>query len=200
MFCLKIFCCLIIVILFLVPSSEYFEWRYWLTFIFCYVMLVKEALRLFVDEYVGRRVIQDVLVERQTLNVEGFYSSGVNKVRDLEYSSQQLSIDSRLRPEGVRGTRVGNDDAVDFFLMLDEELEGYQVSEIERMRKAIEDEKRPLAYILGYELFCGERFIVNAHTLIPRAETEYLVEEVVRAVKDKKVKGERILIDVGTGS
>lgn len=53
----------------------------------------------------------------------------------------------------------------------------------------------PLAYILGHWEFYGLTLEVNAHTLIPRAETETLVDLVIQHL----IPGARVL-DVGTGS
>lgn len=56
----------------------------------------------------------------------------------------------------------------------------------------------PLAYILGTQPFYGLSFTVNKHTLIPRPETERLVEEglqILNAHPDIST-----IIDVGTGS
>jgi release factor glutamine methyltransferase len=53
----------------------------------------------------------------------------------------------------------------------------------------------PLAYILSHQGFYGLDFKVSRHTLIPRPETELLVEEIVKT-KPKN----SIIIDVGTGS
>lgn len=55
----------------------------------------------------------------------------------------------------------------------------------------------PLAYVLGYKWFCGCRFEVNRSVLIPRPETEQLVDLAARMIKDKRVK---MVIDIGTGS
>jgi release factor glutamine methyltransferase len=62
----------------------------------------------------------------------------------------------------------------------------------------------PVAYILGYKDFMGYRFKVNKHVLIPRPETEGLVELALDRIKNyelriKNAKALRIL-DVGTGS
>lgn len=67
----------------------------------------------------------------------------------------------------------------------------------------------PLAYILGKKQFYGMDFKVNKHTLIPRPETEELVENVLNYVetsfkpvstRTSTYEVNKILIDVGTGS
>jgi release factor glutamine methyltransferase len=57
--------------------------------------------------------------------------------------------------------------------------------------------REPLQYILGTQEFCGLEFEVNSAVLIPRPETELLVQEVIRRLP----QGVRaIVVDVGTGS
>lgn len=56
----------------------------------------------------------------------------------------------------------------------------------------------PLAYLLGYQYFYGKKFLVNRHTLIPRPETEHLVERVLDTLPS--MTKQLLLIDVGTGS
>jgi release factor glutamine methyltransferase len=59
-----------------------------------------------------------------------------------------------------------------------------------------------IASITGHKAFYGLDFIVNKHTLIPRPETELMVELAYAEIQDALVKGEKniVLIDVGTGS
>ena len=59
--------------------------------------------------------------------------------------------------------------------------------------------REPLQYILGSQNFYGLDFIVNESVLIPRPETELLVEKVIDNVKSSKSSSPRIL-DIGTGS
>lgn len=62
---------------------------------------------------------------------------------------------------------------------------------------ALLEERVPAAYITGRREFYGREFIVNHNTLIPRVETEILVEEVIKRYKDiNNIE----LIDICSGS
>ncbi len=54
----------------------------------------------------------------------------------------------------------------------------------------------PIQYILGEADFYGRKFIVNQNVLIPRGETEELVELILDDFKGKRFR----LFDIGTGS
>lgn len=56
---------------------------------------------------------------------------------------------------------------------------------------------RPLQYVLGHGYFMGKKFKVNEHVLIPRPETEELVELII---KENKEKPNITILDIGTGS
>jgi release factor glutamine methyltransferase len=55
----------------------------------------------------------------------------------------------------------------------------------------------PLAYILGTQPFYGMNLFVNKHTLIPRPETEQLVDIALKIIDEHNIK---TVIDIGTGS
>jgi len=54
----------------------------------------------------------------------------------------------------------------------------------------------PLAYIRGHAEFYGRAFIVNTHTLVPRPETESIIE----LVKSLSPTAGSHILDIGTGS
>jgi len=63
------------------------------------------------------------------------------------------------------------------------------------------NELQPLEYILEGSLFCGEWFVVRPGVLIPRMETELLVECVIEKAKRQKDKSKTVgVLDLGTGS
>ena len=57
----------------------------------------------------------------------------------------------------------------------------------------------PLAYLLGYREFYGRKFSVNQNVLIPRPETEQIIDSALKIVRDEKYTRVSV-VDVGTGS
>ncbi len=59
----------------------------------------------------------------------------------------------------------------------------------------------PLAYLLGVREFYGRDFAVNSHTLIPRPETEHLIETALDFFDAQGRSGDALrFLDLGTGS
>lgn len=60
----------------------------------------------------------------------------------------------------------------------------------------------PIAYLLGSAHFYGREFLVSEHVLIPRPETERLVEEGIAFIEARKAAGavDLRVLDVGAGS
>ena len=66
---------------------------------------------------------------------------------------------------------------------------------LEQLKKEI-----PIQYILGVTHFYGLEFEVNSAVLIPRPETEELVDWIVQKSKIKNQKSKIKILDIGTGS
>ena len=71
------------------------------------------------------------------------------------------------------------------------------------------EQGEPLQHVLGYADFCGNRFCVNGSVLIPRPETEWLVDEGAKLMdgciasdetQHKAPHSPKRILDIGTGS
>lgn len=58
----------------------------------------------------------------------------------------------------------------------------------------------PLAYLTKEKEFCGFDFFVNRAVLVPRQETELLVEKIVEKIKKNDADSHVVCADIGTGS
>lgn len=84
--------------------------------------------------------------------------------------------------------------ATEFYFIKDKEVENF-----ENLQKIIDKyliEDIPVQYILGYTYFYGLKFFVDENVLIPRFDTEVLVEEVLNHLDRKNLD----IVDIGTGS
>lgn len=78
----------------------------------------------------------------------------------------------------------------------DRQLAPRQIGRIEKLI-ARRQSGEPLAYLTGHKEFYGLDFTVNRHVLVPRPETELMIDEVLALVEKDKPDA---IIDVGTGS
>ena len=85
--------------------------------------------------------------------------------------------------------------------ILEKELDDEQISHLNLILNRLFTHE-PVQYILGVSDFYGLRFKVNKHVLIPRRETEELVDLIIKDVKGWKMEvGTKInVLDIGTGS
>ena len=121
------------------------------------------------------------------MTYEGLYRWGREELLSAEITEAQL--DARLLLESVCGTGRN-----DLLVHGDREVDSEKQNAYERLiagRKA----RIPLQQLTGVQEFMGLEFLVDEHVLIPRQDTEILVEEVLKNLYD----GMRIL-DLCTGS
>lgn len=124
-----------------------------------------------------------------------------NKVRDIEryicreleglYPDGEVRMMTRILFEGFLGW--------DQVRLLTSKEETVNQSDLLRFHWAVEELKRyrPIQQIIGWTEFCGCRIAVDENTLIPRPETEEIVQRTISILSEKRPK--RVL-DICTGS
>ena len=110
-------------------------------------------------------------------------------IRELLQKSDVSRLDNRVILREIIGLTDAQLISRDDTPLSDQQLIQYQ-SWIERLKKG-----EPLAYIIGYKEFFSRRFKVTSDTLIPRPDTEILVEKILAIIQN----GDPML-DMGTGS
>ena len=109
------------------------------------------------------------------------------------YDSQEIESFFYILLESYGGKK-----RIDLALNPEMEMDEIQLIKWENALTELKNQK-PIQYILGTTEFYGLTFLVNENTLIPRPETEELVEWIV--VESRKSKVERLkILDIGTGS
>ena len=101
------------------------------------------------------------------------------------------STAQKMAAQEQTGNSLESKNALDYVeLWLKEKLSAYE-NTLEKRASRI-----PLQQILGQQEFMGLTFFVNEHVLIPRQDTETLVELVLNEQKDKNIS----ILDMCTGS
>lgn len=114
--------------------------------------------------------------------------SGIQELKSAGIGEYEL--DARLLFEEAFGVDRS-------FLILNADAENTNADGYEKYKDYIEKRSKrvPLQHILGYQDFMGLRFFVDGRVLIPRQDTEILVEEALKELHD----GMSVL-DICTGS
>ena len=122
------------------------------------------------------------------MNALDLIKNGTLALKENKISSHR--IDSEILLSSVLGKS-----REEILINLDEKINS---RDIFSFKKLIErrSSKEPLAYILKEKEFWSKKFEVNESTLVPRPETELMLEKLIKIYKDKKIN----ILDIGTGS
>ncbi|HUV43997.1 MAG TPA: peptide chain release factor N(5)-glutamine methyltransferase [Dehalococcoidales bacterium] len=120
-------------------------------------------------------------------------------VKEVLDDARKVLTDSNIEDAPLEAEVLLRDtlkkDRVGLYLALDDELSTEQQNAFrDRLARRLDDE--PTAYIIGHREFYGRDFLVDASVLVPRPETELLVEKALEIVRKRRLS---VIAEVGTG-
>ena len=146
-----------------------------------------------------------------------------NDFENMETSEQQLkllldksilyleknSIDESKLIAEIIFSHVLNVDRMMLFTKYRDEIEDEKIERIRYFIQKIGREKFPVQYLLNEQEFYGRKFYVDKGVLIPRQDTEILVEKIIQILKNNIQKNKNLeknlkihpkILDIGVGS
>lgn len=116
-------------------------------------------------------------------------------INEGSYKLKQSDIISHQLDSEILLSKVLNKTRENLLINLEQNIDGKHVKKFEKLilRRSLDE---PIAYILKKKEFWSKTFVINNDTLIPRPETELMVEKLVCIYKKKKIN----ILDIGTGS
>ena len=113
---------------------------------------------------------------------------GSNLLKEKKISSSILDAEILL-------SKTLNKTRENLLINLDQKINKKNISVFkEYLQRRSKNE--PIAYILEEKEFWSRKFYINRGTLIPRPETELLVDKIIKIFKERKIS----ILDIGTGS
>ena len=121
--------------------------------------------------------------------------------KSVQYLEKNNIQEGKLIAEIVF-SHVLNIDRMMLFTKYRDDIEDEEIEKIRYFIQKIGREKFPVQYLLNEQEFYGRKFYVDKGVLIPRQDTEILVEKMIDTLKDKVLKNEihPKILDIGVGS
>ena len=128
--------------------------------------------------------------------------------KSISYLKKNNIDESRLIAEIVF-SHVLNIDRMMLFTKYRDEIENEKIEKIRYFIQKIGREKFPVQYLLNEQEFYGRKFYVDKGVLIPRQDTEILVEKMIQILKNNIQKNKNLeknlkihpkILDIGVGS
>ena len=115
-------------------------------------------------------------------------NSGSTRLKNKKIYSHKIDSEILL-------SRVLNKSREELLINLKQKIEPREISNFLRLIDR-RSSKEPIAYILEEKEFWSKSFLVSKNTLVPRPETELMVEKIIKIFKKKNI----FILDIGTGT
>tara|TARA_B100001057_G_scaffold222736_1_gene223112 strand:- start:1769 stop:2608 length:840 start_codon:yes stop_codon:yes gene_type:complete len=108
---------------------------------------------------------------------------------------REKKIPTHILDSEILLSKTLNKKREEILVNLDKEISEKNIKVFKKYLKR-RSKNEPVAYILEEKEFWSKKFLVNKDTLIPRPETELLIDELLKMYQKKKIS----ILDIGTGS
>jgi release factor glutamine methyltransferase len=122
------------------------------------------------------------------MNALELINIGETKLRQKKIESFRLDSELLL-------SKILNKKREQILINLDQKISQKKFSSYKKLIQR-RSKNEPIAYIMKEKEFWSKNFLVNKDTLIPRPETELMVEKIIEIFKEKRIS----ILDIGTGS
>ena len=123
------------------------------------------------------------------MNIQSAIIEGINVLKDKSILSAQLDTEI-LMAKALGKNR-------EYIILNHDKI--LNIENLEYFKRLIHERatRKPIAYLLNKKFFWNSEFCVDKNTLIPRPDTEIIIEQILKVTKNKNYS--RIL-DIGVGS
>ena len=123
------------------------------------------------------------------MNIQSAVIEGANVLKDKSILSAQLDTEI-LMAKALGKNR-------EYIILNNDKV--LNIENLEHFKKLVQERARrkPIAYLLNKKFFWNNEFYVNKNSLIPRPDTEIVIEQVLKLTKNKNKLS---VLDIGVGS
>lgn len=182
------------------------------------IMLYAEFERILTEDDLKRirEKLNDIINNEKKISDNNDFENAIESEKQLKllldksilYLEKNNIDESRLIAEIVF-SHVLNVDRMMLFTKYKNEIEDEKIEKIRYFIQKIGREKFPVQYLLNEQEFYGRKFYVDKGVLIPRQDTEVLVEKMIEILKNNILKNKNFgknskihpkILDIGVGS
>ena len=123
------------------------------------------------------------------MNIQSAVTEGINILKNKSILSAKL--DSEILMAKALGKKR------EYIILNNDKI--IKVQNLKYFKKLVQERatRKPIAYLLNKKSFWNSEFYVNKNTLIPRPDTEIILEQILKFTKNKNYLN---ILDIGVGS
>lgn len=161
---------------------------------------IEKIKRILNEKILNYEVTDDIVFEKNNI-AEKDKKENLKTLIDksVSYLEKNNIEEAKLKAE-IIFSHILSIDRMMLFTKYNDIPDFEKMDKIRNFIQKVGKEKFPVQYLLNEQEFYGRKFYVDKGVLIPRSDTEILVEEAVRILKENQRQNNPKILDIGTGS